>query len=174
VSATFVMGIDPGIRGAIALFDPLAKKVRGIWDFPTREKHAKTEIDLPELALLVDEFAKDTAFALVEDVGAMTYVDKSGKLRGQGAAASFNFGKAAGQIQGILAACFIPIFFIKPAVWKSLMGLSSNKNESREKAMKLFPEHTHTFARAKDDGRAEALLLAVFGGERFKIPRAKE
>jgi hypothetical protein len=40
------------------------------------------------------------------------------------------------------------------------MGLHSDKGESRALAMRLWPDHGDRFARVKDDGRAEAALIA--------------
>jgi crossover junction endodeoxyribonuclease RuvC len=41
--------------------------------------------------------------------------------------------------------------------------LSADKNASRQRAIETWPEHVRTFARVRDDGRAEAALLALFG-----------
>jgi hypothetical protein len=43
------------------------------------------------------------------------------------------------------------------------MFLTSDKDNSRVKAMELFPALTDDLARVKDDGRAEAVLLAEYG-----------
>lgn len=125
---------------------------------------------IPEIVAVIraKQVAYGITFAVIEDVGAMTYIDASGKKRGQGAQASFNFGFGAGVLHGVLAALAIRVYAVKPATWKLAFGLSSNKNESRALATKVFPEAAILFSRAKDDGRAEAALLAEFGKTRFK------
>jgi crossover junction endodeoxyribonuclease RuvC len=161
-ASPLIIGIDPGSRhGGIAFLDSGNKQLLLACDTPS---------DCKSLAKLIALHQKHfgVKYAVVEEVSAMTYVDKSGKVRGQGAAASFTFGRSLGMVEGVLGALEIPIIFTKPSVWKALMGLSSDKKLSRDLASKKFPGHTALFARVKDDGRAEAALLALFGAERFK------
>jgi hypothetical protein len=80
----------------------------------------------------------------------------------------FKFGFTAGALAGVVAASYIPMHLVKPAVWKGLMGLSHDKKLSLAKATALYPSASHYWRRAKDDGRAEAVLLAHFGAERLK------
>ena len=42
----------------------------------------------------------------------------------------------------------------------SALGLSADKGVSRRRAIELWPDHRKAFERVKDDGRAEAALLA--------------
>lgn len=49
---------------------------------------------------------------------------------------------------------------VRPATWKSALGLSSDMQESLTMARDLFPGATDMLARVRDDGRAEALLLS--------------
>ena len=49
-----------------------------------------------------------------------------------------------------------------PAAWKRAVGLSlASKDASRSEAIRRWPAHAACFARVKDDGRAEAALIAV-------------
>lgn len=150
--AEYFLGIDPGKQGALAWLCEHGALVYDMPPTPAGLIALLKENPLPELAL-------------VEDVGAMTYVDAAGKTRGQGAAASFVFGYGAGVIEGALRAFEIPLMQIKPSVWKLKFGLSSNKDASRALASQLFPAQAHLFSRKKDDGRAEAVLLARYAKE---------
>lgn len=48
------------------------------------------------------------------------------------------------------------------------------KERSREIATQLFPEHSKEFAKVKDDGRAEAALIARYASVHFEgITNAK-
>ena len=171
---SLVLGIDPGFSGALALLAPgsfLAPygELMGVWDMPTSQtKSGKNQVDAIALSTLLSVYADDIKFAVVEDVGAMVYTNARGETRGQGAAASFAFGKAAGVLDGVLSALRIPIIPVKPSVWKMLMGVSADKNTSRAKASELFPSHAQMWSRKMDDGRAEAALLAYFGANRVK------
>lgn len=156
-----ILGIDPGKKGALAWIDAETRQVVSIHDMPPTPREIRE-------SLTAFAHHKITRFAVVEDVSSMTYTDASGKKRGQGAKASFTFGFDAGVTIGMLEALSIPVFFVKPATWKILYGLSSNKADSLALARKRFPKNAEFFSRAKDDGRAEAALLALFGAERFK------
>lgn len=165
--SAIVLGIDPGHSGALAFYKPNVKKLH-IFDMPLLAKgnSGRKEVHAIHLAGLLKRYAPFTAVAVMEDVGAMIYVDQFGMRRGQGAAASFAFGKSSGVVVGALAALGIKVVAVKPSVWKSLLNLSSDKSASIARAVYTFPEYAGWFARKKDDGRAEAALLAWLGSER--------
>lgn len=167
MSADLILGVDPGLRGSLALLEAKSKRLVAVTDVLIRMHGNKRQLDAEALAIYLEMFTGRIAFAVVEDVSAMTYTDAEGKIRGQGAAASFSFGYSAGVIEGTLAALSIPIKKVRPAIWKTLLGLGSSKSESISLAKKLFPDHLQSFKRQKDDGRAEAALLAWFGADRF-------
>ena len=52
--------------------------------------------------------------------------------------------------------------YVIPRVWKGYFGLSSDKEQSRLKAIALFPDCANLFSRKKDEGRAEAALIALW------------
>lgn len=114
----------------------------------------RPHIDCHALSMSIAMYANAIEVAVVEDVHARP---------GQGVTSMFRFGVTAGAIQGVLAALMVPSFYVTPNVWKHLMHLSSDKNLSREKAKVVAPEFADRFARVKDDGRAEALMIAVYG-----------
>jgi hypothetical protein len=62
---------------------------------------------------------------------------------------------------GMLGALGITHTRIRPHVWKRTLGLTSDKERARLRAMQLFP--TADLRRKKDHGRAEALLLGYYG-----------
>jgi len=158
LSQHLILGVDPGLSGALALYDPAAKTLRALIDMPlTYEK--RRHIDTAALANFIEIHAADILFAVIERVHAMPE---------QGVSSTFRFGDAFGLVCGMCASSNLPVHFVEPAVWKILMGLSHDKNRSRDKAMGLFPAHAADFKRKKDDGRAEAALLAYFG-ERLLI-----
>lgn len=128
-------------------------------DLPiTREKN-KTRLDIAVFAEAVSSFWWQGPSALIERVGSMPM---------QGLGSAFNFGFTTGAIHGVLAANGFTIHTATPAQWKFGVGLNAvpgqdlkaRKAASRAKAIELFPEHAHLFARVKDDGRAEAALMA--------------
>jgi len=76
---------------------------------------------------------------------------------------AFRFGEAFGIIQGVLGANLIPIIYLHPAIWKSQLNLNRDKNKSLHLAREMFPKKASYFKRMRDDGRAEAALLASLG-----------
>jgi crossover junction endodeoxyribonuclease RuvC len=59
------------------------------------------------------------------------------------------------------------LHYVTPAKWKKHFGLNRDKGVSRSKATERFPEYANLFSRVKDDGRAEAALIALYGAEQL-------
>lgn len=151
-----VLGVDPGLSGAFALYTPASGDL-AVFDMPvfilSRGGKAKREGDAVGLARLIDA-AGPIAHAYVEAVGAMP---------GQGVSSVFAFGRVFGLALGILAANFIPHTLIQPQRWKRALGVPADKDGARARASQLLPAHAGLWSRVKDDGRAEAALIAYFG-----------
>lgn len=145
-----IMGIDPGLSGAIAFLfvdDPHRVAVE---DMPVVDGNVSASL----LAQKIKAFAP--SYAVIEHVHAMPK---------QGVSSTFNFGKAFGQVIGVGGALNIPLHFVTPAKWKKRFLLSADKEEARAMALRLFPACAASFARKKDHGRAEAALIAKYGAE---------
>ena len=173
------VGIDPGNQGAIAFYRPHDNALH-IYNMPTkavpipasqqrtsflRNIKNKRVMDIGATAEIFIRYHKHIHLAVIEDVTAMTYVSKDVGRRGQGAASSFKFGKSAGALFGILATLKIPTLAVRPVTWKLQMGLSADKKLSLRKAIDIFPLHKHKFEKFRDEGKAEASLLAWLGYE---------
>lgn len=162
-----IMGIDPGVHGGIAVYDPVLNKPRGIHEMPSitpdfkyktkgmkTAKQRRAKVDGVGLANVIEGWAPEIGFCIIEDVHSMP---------SDGVVSAFSFGFSTGIIHGILASLKIPTFRVAPAVWKAQLNLSGkNKNASRYLAQKLHPEWALHFEYSKDDGKAEALLIAIF------------
>jgi crossover junction endodeoxyribonuclease RuvC len=150
-----VCGIDPGAHGAVAFVDRNGALL-SVHDMPTCEVRvgAKTKTRIAPAALSEIIGRGPSAPAFVERVSAMP---------GQGVSSCFAFGYAAGLVEGILATLGFPVTFVTPQSWKKSLGVTADKGSSRQRAMQLFPSHAGLFARVKDDGRAEAALIALYG-----------
>jgi hypothetical protein len=147
---TIIMGIDPGISGAVAFYFPMVPSRISVDDVPV----AGGEINGYELARLI-KIHRPT-LAVVEKVGAMP---------GNGGVSMFNFGRAYGDVRGVISALDIPMHFVTPQKWKKHFGLTSDKEQSRLRAIRTFPAVADSFKLKKHDGRAEAALLALYGAE---------
>lgn len=145
-----ILGIDPGVSGAVAFYFPAASGRISVDDVPV----AGGEISTPHLASMIKRYAP--SLAIVEKVNAFP---------GQGVCSVFNFGKSYGQVLGVLGSLNIPTHLVSPQKWKKHFSLTSDKDQSRALAIRLFPACADHFKLKKHDGRAEAALLAVYGSE---------
>jgi hypothetical protein len=147
----YVAGIDPGLSGALALFNGEALHV---FDVPTVESKGKRKINEPEFARFVDSWAPQIAHCFIEQVGAMPK---------QGIVSAFNFGVTYGQMRMAVMANFIPLTPVVPRVWKKALGVPADKDGARARASELLPQWADHWPLKKHDGRAEAALLALYG-----------
>lgn len=150
-----ILGIDPGLSGALAFYDTEKRTLHSVHDMP---KTTAKQIDIPAISFVIEALSPFISFAVIEQVASMPK---------QGVASTFLFGFCTGVVHGVVNAHGIAAYLVRPAIWKNLMHLSRDKNDSLVLARKKFPNHLEKFAREKDDGRAEAALLAVFGADRL-------
>ena len=91
-------------------------------------------------------------------------IEHVGPMPRDGAVSAFSFGHAFAVVETVAALVAANVTAkVPPRTWKHAFGLRSNKGESRALASRLLPEAAANFARVKDDGRAEAALLAIYG-----------
>jgi crossover junction endodeoxyribonuclease RuvC len=90
----------------------------------------------------------------------MVVVEQVHAMPRQGVSSTFSFGKACGMIEGVVAARGLPIAWVTPQRWKKAMGVTADKNSSRQLAINLWPNEAELFKRVKDADRAEAALIA--------------
>lgn len=142
-----IVGIDPGRSGACALVD--TSVVVDLFDMPWADK----QVDAHELAEMLSFWRNiyEPDALVIEQVHAMPK---------QGVSSTFQFGVSYGIVIGCAHTIGFNVEFVTPQKWKKALGLSSDKDESRLLAMKLWPDSVDSFTRKKDDGRAEAALIA--------------
>lgn len=165
------LGVDPGNTGAVCMYDSDTREIK-FADTPTVKmksgKTFKTQMNPHACSLLLKELAGGKeCLVTIEKVAAMPSVagPNGEERRTMGATSAFNFGMGFGMWIGICAALQLPYELVHPATWKSklLAGMAKGKDASRVKAMQLFPQTAKDLARKMDHGRADALLLAVYG-----------
>ncbi len=158
------IGIDPGTSGAIAALadgQPVA-----VLDMPCKSRDQATGrmVDGAKLASLLRGL-------LMEHRGADVVVvhELVGGFRGQGGASMFAFGQSDGIVRGVVASLGLRTVEVRPQAWKKRYGLVKRKGEpapgkeaSRTLVISLWPNSALPYLRAKDDGRAEAILLALW------------
>jgi crossover junction endodeoxyribonuclease RuvC len=145
-----IAGIDPGITGGVAFYFPSRPERIAAYDMP----NVDGRVNATELSMLIEQFKPDGV--VIELVGA---------VRGNGLTSMFNFGRAFGTAIGVVSAQKIPVHFPTPTKWKKHFTLSTDKEESRRRAVERWPACADSFSRRKDHNRAEAAFLALYGAE---------
>lgn len=150
------IGIDPGLDGAIAWVNDLGDTIT-VHDTPTfTVQGARGNRREYNLALMGN---------LVRARPAKVYIELVHSMPGQGVRSMFTMGYGFGAWEGILAGLGVPYERVTPQRWKKLMlaDQGKDKDAARFKAIQLFPTQANFFARKKDDGRADATLIAEYG-----------
>ncbi len=155
----YIVGIDPGLSGAITFLDPLTGDLF-VQDMPVlaARKGGGNDLDRTELARIFDR----------HDIK-QVFLELVGTRPGQAAGAVMRTSRNAGIVEGIVVANYHALDIVAPVAWKRRMGLPSGlddkarKAAARNRASELMPRCAGLWARAKDDGRAESALIAVYG-----------
>ena len=160
-----VIGIDPGISGSICFFQD--GKIIDVVEMPTmiEGKKNKKQVNgsqiFNEISYRIKKIDKKDIKVVIEQVSAMP---------GQGVTSMFNFGQSFGILKGICSAMQLPMYFVRPAKWKKYFGLiNSEKDASRTKAIEMFPYFSSQLSKKKDSNKADAILIASFYYETYKI-----
>jgi crossover junction endodeoxyribonuclease RuvC len=150
-----VIGIDPGNEGALALLSGEGELLE-ISDMPCVADGVKGRrtVNPALLAAIVRRWAPTGAFC--EFVGSRSTDAK---------VAAFAFGRCRGAIEGVLGALGVPVAMLTVPTWRRAVGLpaGATKEMARGEAIRRWPTMAVNFARIRDDGRAEAALIAVAG-----------
>ncbi len=156
MAQTFV-GIDPGLSGGIAVYYLESPAQSQVWGLPLNLSGKGG--DGRELRSIFEGVLHQNPAFAIEHVAS--------RPRQAGV---FNFGLNTGIIHGVMGCLGIDFEAIPSSKWKPAMGLKrlpteeykENKERSRLLALTLFPHLSQQLALKKDDGKAEALLLAVY------------
>jgi crossover junction endodeoxyribonuclease RuvC len=153
---TTILGIDPGLDGAIAVLTEAGELV-AIHDMPTLLDGAKGRRAVnPALFASIVRSTHATR----------AYCELIGPRPTDGTTGAFGFGRTRGIIEGVLAAAGIPLEMIAPPVWKRVSSIApgkENKDSARSVAISRWPSEAALFARKCDCDRAEAALIGLAG-----------
>ena len=160
-----IIGIDPGISGSICFFED--GKIVDVLEMPTMTDGKKNKKQVNgaqiynEISTKIIGIEKQNLRVIIEQVSAMP---------GQGVTSMFNFGQSFGILKGICSAMQLPMYFVRPAKWKKYFGLiKSEKDASRTKAIEMFPYFSSQLSKKKDSNKADAILIASFYYETYKL-----
>lgn len=154
-----ILSCDPGISGAFCLNDwatgrfeivPMPVQKREI-----RGRAKRTIIDEAEVLSTLMAFAAMGATHL--------FIEQVQGLPGQSAPAAFNFGTGYGIVRMAARAAGLAIEAVPPALWKAELRVPKDKRAARGRASEMMPMLAHLWPMQKDDGKAEAAMLSLYG-----------
>lgn len=148
-----ILGIDPGKTGALSFVDAIEHTI-AIYDMPIIQvgNGKRSEVCGETVADLI--LRHNATFGYIEDVWSLPQ---------DGHVGAFNFGDKLGVVKGVMMALGVKFERVRPQVWKRNMRAPANKTGARQRAQELLPAAASLFQRVKDDGRAEASLIALYG-----------
>jgi crossover junction endodeoxyribonuclease RuvC len=159
-----IIGIDPGITGAICFFED--GKIIDVIEMPNMPEGKKNKRQVNgaqiynEIFKKIKNLEKENVKVIIEQVSAMP---------GQGVTSMFNFGQSFGVLKGICSAMQLSVYFIRPIKWKKYFNLiNSEKDASRTKAIEIFPYFSSQLSKKKDSNKADAILISSFFYETYK------
>ena len=151
-----VVGIDPGVTGAIALVQP--QKPPELWDLEVVSIGSTKQISPQGLLEMLVAWG---------DVDAVVMEDNRSNGN-NGALANFSMGMSMGIVTGVAATLYRPFHRVKPREWQAEFGLGNiaridRKNAHRQRARELWPSMDDSLNLVKHHNRADALLIAEWG-----------
>jgi len=160
---TFIVGLDPGKHGAIALYGTLSREIHGIWPVPTltvtKKQKPSTDVDWEAYCGVLREIRlAGPSLAVVELVHAMP---------GQGVSTMFSFGDNYGgqrQLLRYILGCRVER--VAPHIWKRAMKIGADKDDAYREAQNRWPALALSWKTPRGrvlDGNCEAALLAAYG-----------
>lgn len=159
----YIAGIDPGRTGSFCVHS-VSKKEYQFQDIP----YIQDEPDFKSMAAIFKEWC------IIASNNLKVFLEKAQSMPGNGGAHMLKYGRAAGGIEGILAALKIPYELVPPSVWtKELHAGISKKLKPKAKSLlvatQLFPgidfKRTER-CKKPDEGRIDALLITEWGARK--------
>lgn len=137
-----IIGIDPGIKGGIAVIDLCSEK-------------------LIEYAYFNEERYREVLKKYKGDV----WLEQVHSMPRQGVKSTFNFGVNYGLLKGMAYCSNHNVIEVSPQKWKRYYNLHNNKSESIKLAHKYYKVDLNIGKRKviESDGMAEAILIARYG-----------
>ena len=141
-------GIDCGYRtGGVAL---VGENWSEVHDLPVYSEGGVDVVALMDILTSVDRLDH-------------IWIEKQQAMPKQGVSSTFKLGYAFGQITTTVALSRTRYTMVTPVVGKRAMNLPKDKDAARRMAQQWFPDRASELKRKKDEHRAEALLIALYG-----------
>jgi crossover junction endodeoxyribonuclease RuvC len=180
-----VIGIDPGLTGAIAFIDPAAGSA-SVHTLPTLnlppvgragKSYVPRRIDGRATALLIRQHVAvgDEAHAFIEGVRALPVVDGRSTAQSEG-----SLMRSLGALEAVLDVLNLPPTPVLPQTWQSFYGLVGKYTELRArgelpaavvKAVQLYPGLAAQIGKVSAHNMAEAVLIGHYAARKLVATR---
>lgn len=179
-----IIGIDPGLKGGIAIIDSESQNTPAVYPMPVTEEETKTKKKIKTLTKKEKLKRKkgETIYKtkkIIDSVAFLDIVSNVWKIAGnvdlvliekpfylgiESRTSTATTAENYGRLRGILESCNFNIKTVRPQEWKNYFDLPADKGEAIAKAKELFPVTNLKPPRARvdSDGMAEALLIAEY------------
>ncbi len=148
------MGIDPGVRGGIAVLAPDGSV-------------AHLSSLRPEMTVEELKHVMRVAYAALHvHLSRACYLESVGYMPGDGGQGAFTFGRISGMLEmGAAGMLSLDVVAVTPQRWQAQMQCLSggDKNVTKRRAAEIWPSVKWTHA------TADAALIARYGWERLRI-----
>lgn len=155
-----VLGIDPGLDGAAAVFDDRRLGYVEVFDLETVGEDTKRILNVTTLSRWVEARMPYDERVEHEHHAYLEYVNSNPAW---GTGSVFRFGMSFGQLRATVELCGIPQTLVVARKWRPTYNIGNDKKAGLKKAIALFPNAADKFARVKDEHRADAALIAYYG-----------
>jgi crossover junction endodeoxyribonuclease RuvC len=142
-----ILGVDPGVSGALAFFSTDQTDQVGVYDMPILDG----DVDPHLLHRLIGD--RQPAMAMIE---------RSHPHPKEGVSSVWRYASAFTTAVVVIKLLKIPLVFVTPAQWKKSLHLTKDKEQSRARAIETFPYCAAAFQLKKHHNRAEAAMLAYY------------
>jgi hypothetical protein len=152
----YVISLDPGLEGALCLYNLTTDKVIEVLNTPTYKKDKKTWLHGKNIYTKLQEWSLLTNKVIIE-----TQTIMSGR---DGTKSAKTTMKNFGMLLGILSTLDFEIIEVEPRVWQSIVlknvidpGLPLKLKPTKRKSMVLTRDFN-----PKNDGQADAIAIALY------------
>ena len=163
MSATHVIGVDPGLEGAMVHLDHL-RQVRSFAKTPvvrsSSNSGGKTQYNEREMAEVLQGMVRA---AQAEGALVKVAVEDVHAAPGQGVVSMFRFGYGYGLWCGIVAQLGVPLVRIRPQAWQRLAYAGRDSSDKKQASILVAREKWPALplrSKSADSGVSDAALLA--------------
>jgi hypothetical protein len=157
---SYIISIDPGLTGAMCLYDLTKNKVVEVLNTPTYKKDKKNHLDGRKILTVLEGWLDKTTNAVIET---QTVTNRDG---GKSTITTL---RNYGYLLGLMASLDITVEEVSPITWQSIVlknvidpGLPLKLKPTKRKSMVLTRDFN-----PKNDGQADAIAIALW--YRYKI-----